>query len=67
VFACARHLTLFYVLVGLTSDNPGLVCSDPGAWTEAGFPVEDRAIRMRNENVADQCQIIRIPFLPGPS
>jgi len=31
VFACARHLASFYVLVGLFSDNPGPACPDPEA------------------------------------
>ena len=67
MFACAGHLASSHVLVGLISDNPGLVYLDPRAWTIGGFLVEEQPIRVHSGCVADQRQIIRILFLPGPS
>jgi len=66
LFACARHLASSYAFVGLISNNPGFICPNPRAWTVAGFPVKDQPIRVRSESMADQRQIICIPFLSGP-
>ena len=34
IFHSAGHLAFFYILVGLHSDNPELVCPDSRPWTE---------------------------------
>jgi len=67
VFSCARYSASSCVLVGLLSDNLGYACPDSGAWIIAGFPAEDQPFRVRSGSMADQRQITRISFLPGPS